>query len=446
MAKKNVVILHNNQEARQIMTSNLEVYTNCAVEQHDKLGETIGLLKEKDFSKVDLIILPNYSSEQNTSQQLENLLMKNAAEIPMIVLGKYSAKRENTVVIEEPFTVKDVLSKAAKKLSITAKKMVNLKTDDYYSYPLRIIHPGVKLAASVFTQESGEYKELLGPGKTLHAEVIELLRGRGLTELFIKSEDRLKFINKVTDYYINLLDCKSLNPENRIATIGTGFNHIHSIAEDIGITEQVRELTVKSIDAMQEQIGEIDSLNQLLNTLLANNLSYKYKHSLLTMFICKHIIEEMEWGHQDQQNILSFVAFFHDIYLKEDRWAKISSNSDVLLDQSLSESDKKTIMNHAKNAAKFLLEFPQLPVGAASIIRQHHGAHDGVGFKMSSKHFAPLTIVFIVAERWSDTVLDAQDKNMGLCAKDVLVHLGHLYKKNQFKKVINCLRTLNFDF
>src|SRR5690606_6673317 len=108
---------------------------------------------------------------------------------------------------------------------------------------------------------------------------------------------------------------------------------------------------------------------------------------------------------QDQEDKLSFIAYFHDIALNTDEEAMIHSNQE-LKNSPLNRPSKLLVEKHAQVAAELVAKYPHAPMGADQLIRQHHGTLNGIGF---SEHFgsniSPMAIVFIVAEEFTRIVL-----------------------------------------
>lgn len=156
------------------------------------------------------------------------------------------------------------------------------------------------------------------------------------------------------------------------------------------------------------------------------------------------IIEILKWGNQDQIDKLSFVAFFHDITLETDELAKIHSMGQLkAASRTLSKDDVNKVKSHALDAAKLVSMSPKFPLGAETIIKQHHGAKSGVGFDKISLSISPLSIIFMMAEEWVTFAIDSHEKGIKLSKNKVIQHLAKKYNLPRFKEYFYALNHLN---
>jgi hypothetical protein len=149
----------------------------------------------------------------------------------------------------------------------------------------------------------------------------------------------------------------------------------------------------------------------------------------------------MEWGSKDQQVKISFVAFFHDIALQDEKLLLLHSDKDIETAQ-LTDSEQKKVKEHAVRAAHFLAKYySSLPLGVDIIVKQHHGSRNGIGFNLS-QNISPLAIVFIVAEEWALWAIKYENDVEMLDRKRVITYLRHKYNLPAFKKALSSLDKL----
>ena len=176
--------------------------------------------------------------------------------------------------------------------------------------------------------------------------------------------------------------------------------------------------------------------------MLSNKTSYLFKHTQILTFIGLHITKNMDWGNAEQENKMSFIAFFHDIVLENDQQAQIKSNLE--LKKVLMEPTAKILVEkHAQLAAEFVAKFPHAPMGSDQIIRQHHGTLNGVGF---SEHYganvSPVAVVFIVAEEFTRIILKRESGPFD--RMEMLRELKEEFPTSRFQKVIDTLQSITF--
>src|SRR5690606_12585819 len=133
--------------------------------------------------------------------------------------------------------------------------------------------------------------------------------------------------------------------------------------------------------------------------------SYLFKHTQILTYICLHIIKNIDWGNAEQEEKISFIAFFHDIALEKDEHAEIKTTIE-LKKANFPLAERQLIEKHAQLAAEFVSKFPHAPMGADQIIRQHHGTLNGIGFSEHwGNNISPISIVFIVAEEFTRIIM-----------------------------------------
>jgi HD-GYP domain-containing protein (c-di-GMP phosphodiesterase class II) len=208
------------------------------------------------------------------------------------------------------------------------------------------------------------------------------------------------------------------------------------------VNEETIKLANKNIDNMKRVVKSNPKMAKLLERLLSNRSSYLYKHTQILTYVSLHIIRNIDWGNPEQEDKISFIAFFHDIVLENDRQAQIKSTKE-LKTAEFDTPEKLLVERHAQMAADFVAKFPHAPMGADQIIRQHHGTLNGIGF---SEHFgnnvSPISIVFIVAEEFTRIILKREtgpfDRN------EMLRELKEEFPTSRFQKVIELLNTITF--
>ena len=209
----------------------------------------------------------------------------------------------------------------------------------------------------------------------------------------------------------------------------------------VGMSEQAIKMAKATVESLVQIAACSHGLSDLMDILYDKEESYLYRHCLLIAIISHQIIGDMGWGNEEQKFKVAFAAFFHDITIPEEKYCYIHSKEE--LDASgLSEIDKLSVLRHAFNAAKLVENVPDIPFGVDTIIIQHHGALNGVGFKREEQEgrLSTLSTVFLVVEDYIDSLLD-----MGRESFDhdrVLESLGGIHSRGNFAKVVAAINHL----
>ena len=147
-------------------------------------------------------------------------------------------------------------------------------------------------------------------------------------------------------------------------------------------------------------------------------------------------MDNIDWGNEDQKKKINFVCFFHDIVLETDEQAMIYTEQD-LKNSDLTDKEKQLVSKHAQLAAELIHKFPNSPMGSDVIIRQHHGVNHGIGFAESfTANLSPMTIVFILAENFVDTLIQ---KDGDFDMQEKIREMRDRFSTQRFQKIIDIL-------
>jgi hypothetical protein len=84
----------------------------------------------------------------------------------------------------------------------------------------------------------------------------------------------------------------------------------------------------------------------------------------------------------------------------------------------------------------------RIPFGVETIIKQHHGTRDGIGFSTYPMSISPLALLFMVAEEWVHLILKAEELNIKLERKEILQKLRLKYKGFSYDPILRALEDL----
>jgi len=442
--KKTTLLVTNDKMMNSIYSLNLDMYVGSRVVIKEKQDDAINFLKKTN--ECGLIIVKSMIDNEPAARGIMSY-MDNESDriIPMLVIGEDSEIKGAEVLGDSP-ELKMVIKKAASALGVTAEYMAGLKVPDYYPIPASHFRGIMNVACDVFVREaSGNYLSKFSTGVDISIKDVDDLIARGVTTLHVPSGFRLRFAKSVSDKYIDLLKKDNLSVEERVEVTDEALNAISDQLRNSGLAEETILLAQQSIQSISKVVEESKTLAGLLAAIMNNKTSYQYKHCQLITFVCFHILKNMEWGTKEQQDKLGFVSFFHDIVLQNDEMVRISDEEE-LADSNLSDKEKKIVKRHALLAADLVKDHPKLPLGAEVIIKQHHGSRTGIGFNQMSTSVSPLAVVFVVAEEWTQIVLDAQEKEKRVSKKKVLGYLKEKYSKGPYSKVVDALESLEMNF
>ena len=315
----------------------------------------------------------------------------------------------------------------------------------YFPLPMEFIIPGWQTLVELYIKRNDTYEMAFQTEEIIFAEQLEELKeevGEENFQLFVNRDKRLKFVNCLTLQISAKLNNTDLTTEERIETTDLAFQMVMEQARQIGVADSTMDLAKSCISSMQLIIETIPTLDSLLQNILSQPGSYRYKQSMLINFIGCHIIKKTKYPSKSQQEIFSFVAFFHNIALIKDEYAMIHTD-DQLENSGLSKKEKDLIKRHALLAAKLVNESDKkIPYEAAIILKQHHGSGKGLGLSNLSASISPLAIIFIFAQEWTNIILSHEHEDDRPGKQQVIEMLSKKYNLPGFNKILPILHTL----
>ena len=168
--------------------------------------------------------------------------------------------------------------------------------------------------------------------------------------------------------------------------------------------------------------------------MLKSKLSFRYKHSQVTAYVALSILSQMSWANSEHRSTLSYTSFFHDIILSTDAMCLVHNSKD-LEQGNFSAIEKEIIEKHAQLSAELIRKVPHVPAGVYSIITQHHGSLNGVGFtNVVPESLSPLVTLFMIAEKVAHIVLKSETKE--LLKKNIINQVKDSFPTKCFEKML----------
>jgi hypothetical protein len=421
-----VVLIINNKNQRDLYSVNLKTHLPVDVIQRSSSNETIELLQV--LPEVNLVICQNKIGNDNTALKIYEFLKANLLKIPMIVLGENSALKSKVVELDKEIEWKYLVENAAGALGINSFEVDNRPRPDFMPMPISYFYELELAPCDIYLRISKglnkfQYIKRIRRDDPISRGEIENYDSKGLASLHVSSADQLTFSENMSNNLLSRLREEGLSPEERIATTSNAYEFVKREISTIGLSPASIALADESIKGMQEYIEGNVVLDDFLKTLMKSKATFSYKHIQLIAFVAHAIINLREWGTKEQRNRVCFVAYFHDICLLDDRLIEIH-NIDELDQSELTSKEKQQVLNHAYNGSKLVKDMQRIPIGADTIILEHHGKLDGFGFTEEySNNLSTMSIVFIIAEEFVKQVL----KNHGKYNKQKI--LTNMYKK-----------------
>lgn len=434
---------------------NLVLYLGADYITVDSFEDASRLIAKEPL--ISLIITKDILPECNIALLLKNYLDEvGKQETPVIILGdqhRIENLRENHHVIESPTNIKALLKTSAEQLGVTVADMAEIEMPTFY--PIEIEHFLImeKTVCDVYIEIKNNRGSKTGTRfiKRLMKDykypqnVIQEYIDKGMTHLHILSDYRLEFINDMTNSFIDVMKSDTATLDRKMQATGKVQQIFNEQFNAEGFTEAAEQLAKEAIKSIDGIVSSTKNLKDLLSNLLKNQNSYQYVHCQSLALVADKVIDNMEWGSKEQKEKLNFIIFMHDSLLQNDIEAKISTNEE-LDGAGLDEEATHRVNNHAAKIAEQIQEMDSMPFGTDTIIMQHHGSRNGIGFNQDPpNNLSPLAILFYICEEFVNVVLNTEPDQVDPKKIIERIYFDHK-RKDKYTKVAESLDKVNWGY
>jgi HD-GYP domain-containing protein (c-di-GMP phosphodiesterase class II) len=253
---------------------------------------------------------------------------------------------------------------------------------------------------------SNKYLKVFKEGEDLVKADFEKYRERSVKTVFLRSEDYVKASVHFSERMSKALEIKKLRIDQYMALSIFSIDKVNKIVNQLGLREEVLVLINQVLSLSSSMIQKNKGLLSLLQNSL-NGKDFISEHTMMLIFITTAITKYMGWHSVTTAEKLTIAAFFHDIKLEDDEFAKIEV-IDSETKKFFSSSQIAKIKSHPQEAVTLLESFHGFPPDVDKIILQHHERADGSGFPrgLEWKRIFSLAAVFIVAEDFVTSIYE----------------------------------------
>ena len=436
MFTSKTVLIEPQTHLRTLLAQNLQVYCDTDVTFRSNTADVVELLR-KDHN-FQLIICAAKIGDENTVLKLFYFLQSLHLKIPIIGLGenaRASASKIEMIPYPEGGGWKIIIKKAAKFLKVDPETMMRKRLPDYFPVYIKNLFNLEIAPCFIYLNIHNQYNVIFDAGEEIDKDIVKRLFLKGVKTVHVEKSWRLSFVNAVSDKLIGEFQRATTRGEH-MDVLAKAIGNTQELIRLTGVTEQSIRLANQSMSSMREVAKNSEGLSDLLAILEEDSDSYAYKHCMMTNIVAYQTIKNMPWGNKVQHEKISFICFFHDITIPENNLCDIYTE-EALMAADISEEDRRRVKNHAVDAVKLLKDYPQIPFGVDSLILQHHGMSNGVGFTNSQNiSISPIAITFRICEEVAHMILKVGKKfNMDL----VMDKLLEKYNRKQYREVVHAL-------
>ncbi len=280
--------------------------------------------------------------------------------------------------------------------------------------------------------------------KCLHAQEsftkddVEKYKIKGLKNFYIPKEQFSQYVNAITKILIKKLAGEGLTDPQRIYLTAEAYDLSAERIRILGIDENTVEVVTHVLTSIKNSLGKNNSLSIFLETIHKNKVSLAYSRAYLCSLLLSKVVKTLNWQSSQIIEKLVFLAYFHDISLKGEL---MKYDNQIDLQRSfLSEEEKIMIINHASLSATIVDHFPNIPNGIASVIKEHHGSKNGIGFpEHLDVNISPLAMMFIVVENFVNNFLNIKGIPERSDLEKIFVTLGAKYNTHTYERTLVAL-------
>lgn len=440
-----ILLIESNQELSKVVRLNLMKFYELEVAEKNSVEEGIDLLEI--LPSINLIIYRDLFENEGQLSQLSNYLSSHRPDIHLIIVGNKKTNYPKELLIEPTSSWKMLVDIVGKVLNLEVKN--DLKIDSSYvpvpvSYFLNITETSLGCDVFIRVKKSPtefQYIKRLNSTDNFNRSDIERYMGQGLRDFYILKEHFPKFVNYVTDKLTAKLVDQNIKGEERTQLSAEVYEVTIDRIHSLGIDERTVELVTENLKTMDKNVGDKNALADYLKLLKGNKLSFAYSHSYLSCLLMNKILKNFEWESASVREKVNYICYFHDISLKGENLVKISTKEE-LENSGLSSADRNLVMNHANKSAEILDQFPQVPLGVAGLIREHHGVKTGVGFRDSlTITISPISMMFVVIEDFVGQFLSIPGNPTKEQVEEIFKKLSATYNKVTYAQTVAALQS-----
>jgi len=433
------ILIEPNEDLRKIYSLNLNTFAGTDVIVRQNAEDAIQLLRI--LPTVSLIVTQNKVQAENTAESLADFLTRENIDIPLIVLGENEKLKDRALCLPEPVVWEKLVQQAARFLGVTPEDLMRRVKPDYVAMSISYFYDITQTPCDVYIRIKkgpGDYQFV----KRIHSKdvfdlpAIKHYEDQGLKEFYIQRDYQQYFATFVTNSLVKKLERSDLTIEDRILTTAHSYDVVSDQVTKIGLDQATVELADAGINSMIKSVKDSPHLANLLRFLFTNKVSLAYQHCHLIAVMCQYILSKQSWYQPKHLEILSFVAFFSDITLKSSEQITIMSDEELRASH-LDDEARQAVLTHARDAAKILDEHPGANEYIKTVLLQHHGKLDGVGFNDApGEELHPLSKVFIVADSFVKILVQPDTPST---KREILPILYARYTNPSYQKIIKAL-------
>jgi response regulator RpfG family c-di-GMP phosphodiesterase len=429
----------DNPHLENIYELNFKMYLDSSVIVVDDIDKARTLIKT--IPNIACLIADHGSIDTEAISALGDFLLSQDLGIPVIEMEKQVLAEDGDFVVKGS-NVKELLKYLSKTLGVTAVGMSQKAVPKYVPFKLDFFLNLEHTPCDIFEYIDEKLERVFRMNEKVDPEKLDEVKQRKVKSFYILSQSRLAFVNILTQRMIEKIDNSKKEVGKMIENTSMAMEFVAENIKNSGLDENSVKLAKKTIKEMHKLATDKNKLGKLFRKLLDHTESYLYQFSELSSFVSCHIISNMDWGSEEQQEKIVFLCFFNDILLTDEKLLRIRTKEEFEA-ANLNDQEKDLINRHAQMAVELLQSYPRAPMGADIVVKQHHGSKIGLGLPETFPGtISPLAIVLGVAETFVDFYIKGMERG-DFSKESAILYLQEKFPEGgKAKNAIDALRTL----
>jgi response regulator RpfG family c-di-GMP phosphodiesterase len=449
---KKLLIFSPDQKVGNLIADYLKVEYTFESNVYSDLSGALGSVSDQYY---DLFVSFDKAQdaegrELEPAKAILNAVIDHELNTNFLVIGELDIIYANLHKLEPGFKLDFLAREIVNILGVTREEIAYIKKPDYIGVPLenfyQLNEPCCDIFIKISKKDGDQFVKRINAGDEIDKESIKKYQNMNLKEFYIPKDFYENLMAQILNQsMVKLIDAHKVG-EKIMEVSSDTFEITQNLLDDLGITAQTVKVARLSIKSMMKTVSSNSKISSLLKEIIQNETSYSFKRSYLISLFFNQILPHLGWGRgeQLQQNLekVTFVSFFHDAFLRDEKLLKIMNNHQ-LENSDLTAAEITMIQEHANKASTTVQGVPQCPAGIDVIIRQHHGSRNGIGFPNNlTTSISPMAIAFIVIEDFSARLLEVLERREKLNLKSILEEMEKNYRLPSYLKIIEHLKNL----
>ena len=380
-----IILIENDNQLSDTLQKNLSNQTDAEIIPRKNAGEALEFLQM--LPEVELIVSTDKIGNEKTASILLDYVRSQKNAPTLIVHGKAPEYETGELInVKDKGDWQQVIKVSCKLLGIPFKSQDDLTSADYVAIPIHYFYTIEDTPCDIFIKiksspSNVRFVKRINAGDSFTKEEIQRYEKQNLKEFYIPVDMSHNYSNFISNHFVSKLATKDLGEKEKMALLGEGHYIVTQEILKGGFTTATVQMTEALITSMLKTVVSIPHLNKLLLKVLKTDSGFIYQISHITCAISAACIQESSMPRDKSLfKKIAFASFFQDISLaNNEKLAEIGSMQE-LEEGNFDESTQKKVISHAFENSKFVKQYPDIPYGADTLIKHHHGAIDGTGF------------------------------------------------------------------